>query len=793
MSEKNNLTGRQRREIAAAVKTAKGDGKPHTAQASIPYLAMYPDGVCRVTERLYSKTIEYADTNYQLAGNDEKTAIYETLCDFYNYFDASIAVQQTFVSRKSSGDVPKNIEIPNQGDDFDHIRDEYGGILKSAYAKGNNGQEKTKCLTFSVEADNLKMAKARLVRIETDVLNHYKMMGAAARTLDGKERLAALHGVFHLGGRERFAFEWDWLSKTGMSTKDYVAPTSFDFGGGRTFRMGAHYGAVSFLQILAPELPDNILSDFLEADGDSVVTLHIRSIDQNEAVKMIKRKITDLDSMKISEQKKAVRSGYDMDILPSDLSTYGGEAKKLLQDLQQRNERMFLMTVLIVNIAGTKQNLENAAFQMSGIAQKHNCTLERLDYQQESGLMSCAPIGMNLVPIQRGLTTSGVAVFVPFVTRELFQDGEALYYGRNALSGNMILADRKRLRSANGLIFGTPGSGKSMAAKREITNAVLITQDDIIICDPEAEYFPLVNELHGQVITISPTDGSKQYVNPMDINMNYSDEENPLALKSDFILSMCELIAGGKDGLDPVERSVIDRAVRNVYRDFLAKPDPEKMPILQDLYDELLKMPQAEAQRVAAALEIYVHGSLNVFNHRTNVDIHNRLVCFDIKELGKQLKKLGMLIIQDQVWNRVTVNRAAKKATRYYMDEFHLLFKDPQTAAYSGEIYKRFRKWGGIPTGITQNAKELLESVEIRNVLENSDFLLLLNQAQGDRELLAKQLGISPKQLAYVTNSEPGAGLIIYGNVILPFVDKFPEKSNLYRIMTTRPQESAGA
>jgi hypothetical protein len=791
LSEKSKLTGRQRREIAAAVQTAKGDGKPRTAQASIPYLAMYPDGVCRVTQRLYSKTIEYADTNYQLAGNDEKTAIYETLCDFYNYFDSSISAQQTFVSRKASGDVPKNIEIPPQGDDFDHIREEYGGILKTAFSKGNNGQEKTKSLTFSVEADNLKMAKARLARIETDVLNHYKMMGAAARPLDGKERLAALHGVFHLGGRERFAFEWDWLSKTGLSTKDYVAPTSFDFGDGRTFRMGARYGAVSFLQILAPELPDNILSDFLEADGDSVVTLHIRSIDQNEAVKMIKRKITDLDSMKITEQKKAVRSGYDMDILPSDLSTYGGEAKKLLQDLQSRNERMFLMTVLIVNIARTKQKLENAVFQMSGIAQKHNCTLERLDYQQEAGLMSCAPIGMNLVPIQRGLTTSGVAVFVPFVTREIFQDGEALYYGRNALSGNMILADRKRLRSANGLIFGTPGSGKSMAAKREITNAFLITQDDIIICDPEAEYFPLAHELKGQVIRISQASGD--FVNPMDINMNYSEEESPLALKSDFILSMCELIAGGKDGLDPVERSVIDHAVRNVYRDYLIKPDPAKMPILQDLYDELLKMPQAEAQRVAAALEIYVHGSLNVFNNRTNVDIRNRLVCFDIKELGKQLKKLGMLIIQDQVWNRVTINRAAKKATRYYMDEFHLLFKDPQTAAYSGEIYKRFRKWGGIPTGITQNAKELLESVEIRNILENSDFVLMLNQAQGDRELLARQLNISPKQLAYVTHSEPGAGLIFYGNVILPFVDKFPEDTALYRIMTTRPTEAAQA
>jgi type IV secretory pathway VirB4 component len=357
------------------------------------------------------------------------------------------------------------------------------------------------------------------------------------------------------------------------------------------------------------------------------------------------------------------------------------------------------------------------------------------------------------------------------------------------------MADRKSLKNPNGLILGTPGSGKSFAAKREITNAFLITQDDIIICDPENEYSPLVEALHGQVIRIAQN--SADFVNPMDINVNYSEDENPLALKSDFVLSLCELIVGGKNGLEPVEKTVIDRAVRSVYRDFFADAaasggvtDPAKMPILEDLYNELRKQPETEAQRVATALEIYVHGSLNVFNHRTNVNVNNRIVCFDIKQLGKQLKKLGMLIIQDQVWNRVTQNRAAKRATRYFMDEFHLLFKEPQTAAYSGEIYKRFRKWGGIPTGITQNAKELLESVEIQNILENSDFLLLLNQAAGDREILAKQLGISPKQMAYVTHSEAGEGLIFFGNVILPFVDKFPENTMLYKIMSTRPSES---
>ena len=684
------------------------------------------------------------------------------------------------------------IEIPAQDDAFNSIRREYADMLKNQLEKGNNGLEKCKYITFSIEADNLAAAKARLSRIETDVLNNFKVLGVTARPMNGQERLNVLHGIFHPEG-EPFRFSWDWLVPSGLSTKDFIAPSSFRFGDGRTFRMGRKLGAVSFLEILAPELNDRMLSDILDLENGIIVNMHIRSIDQSEAIKTIKRKITDLDKMKIEEQKKAVRSGYDMDIIPSDLATFGSEAKNLLQDLQSRNERMFLLTFLVVNMADTKRKLDNDVFATAGFAQKNNCALTRLDYLQEAGFMSSIPLGENLIPIQRGLTTSSTAIFIPFITQELFQRGAALYYGLNALSNNMILCDRKQLKNPNGLILGTPGSGKSFAAKREMTNAFLITDDDIIICDPEAEYFSLVQRLGGQVIRLSPAgkgmDGKPQYVNPMDINLNYSEDDNPLALKSDFILSLCELVIGGKEGLQPVEKTVIDRAVRNVYRPFLADPDPAKMPILGDLYNELLKQPEPEAARIAAALELYVSGSLNVFNHRTNVELSNRLVCFDIKQLGKQLKKLGMLIVQDQVWNRVTVNRAEKKATRYYMDEFHLLLKEEQTAAYSVEIWKRFRKWGGIPTAITQNVKDLLSSREVENIFENSDFVLMLNQAQGDRAILAKQLNISPQQMKYVTHTEAGEGLIFYGNVVLPFIDRFPTDTELYCLLTTKPEE----
>ncbi len=908
----------------AVTQKKKQEEKRLSAQKTIAYREMGRDGICRVQDRTYSKTIRFYDINYQLAQNEDKNAIFENWCDFLNYFDSTIHFQLSFINHKSSmTEFEQVICIKPQHDAFDDVRMEYAQMLKNQLAKGNNGLVKSKYITFSIEADNIKEAKPKLERIEADILNNFKVLGVQAYPLNGTERLEILYETFNPDNQIPFRFDYNQIVKNGLGTKDFVAPTSFVFQSGKHFKMGDTMGAVSYLQIMAPELTDKMLAEFLDIDKNLIVNLHVQSVDQMKAIKLVKSKVTDINRMKIEEQKKAVRSGYDMDIIPSDLNTYGGEAKRLLEDLQSRNERMFLITVLFLNTAKTKQELDNAIFQTAGIAQKYNCVLRRLDYLQEEGLMSSVPLGVNHVPIKRALTTTSTAIFVPFTTQELFMAGESLYYGLNALSNNMIMVDRKKLKNPNGLILGTPGcftgdtklclptggevsflelyekqqpvtvgsfdfqkqeivdakgydvrctkkvtelveveletgekvrctpdhwfltqsagyveacnlklgaelipehevkavrflcldepepvydlsvegyqnfllacgvivhnSGKSFAAKREITNAFFATQDDIIIGDPEGEYYPLVHALGGQVIHISPT--SKDYINPLDINMDYSDDDNPLGVKSDFVLSLCELIMGSRDGIEAEEKSVIDRCLPLVYQKYFEHPVPENMPVLGDLYHCLREQKEPQAQRIATALEIYVNGSLKVFNHQTNVELSNRIVCFDIKDLGKQLKKLGVLIVQDQVWNRVTINRSAHKSTRYYIDEFHLLLKEEQTAAYSVEIWKRFRKWGGIPTGITQNVKDLLSSREIENIFENSDFIYMLNQAAGDRQILAKQLNISPYQLSYVTNSGEGEGLLFYGSTIIPFKDKFDKSLKLYTLMTTKPEE----
>nr|WP_099205128.1 DUF87 domain-containing protein [Scatolibacter rhodanostii] len=749
---------------------------------------MLKDGICKVREGYYTKTLSYEDINYAVASTDDQSTIFDGYCGFLNYFDSALPFQMSFINHRSRPENRYSVNIPPQDDDCNGIRNEFTNMLKGQIARSNNGIVRSKYITFGIHADGINMARPRLERIEADIMGNFKKLGVQSATLSGRERLEILHSQLHPRGREPFRFSWDMIPKTGMGTKDFIAPTSFDFRQSRLFRVGSTWGAASYMQIMASELSDKLLAELLEMDAEMTITMHIQTVDQNKAVKTVKAKLSDIGKMKMDEQKKAARAGYDIDILPPDLLTYSKDAAALLADLQSRNERMFLLTFLVVNTAPTRQQLENDIFTVSGITQKYNCFLKRLDFQQEQGFMSSLPLGYNGIEIQRGMTTSSTAIFVPFMTQELRMDGQALYYGMNALSHNVIMANRKKLKSANGLYLGSTGSGKSFSAKRELINVFLATNDRIIIVDPMGEYAPLVKRLGGEVIDISPD--SPHHINPMDLKLNMTAEDSPLSMKADFLLSLCELIIGGKEGLQPIEKTVIDRCVRLVYRELALGIGDGKMPLLQDLYETLCQQPEPEAKRIATALELYCTGSLNTFNFATNVQTDKRIICIVLKSMGENLRKIAMHITNELVTQAVDENFSAGLATWCYYDEFHILLQDALSASYFVRVWKMLRKKGCVPSALTQNVKDLLASREVENIFDNSDFMILLAQAQADRAILAKQLGISEHQLSYIAHSNPGEGLLFFGSTTIPFVDRFPH-GEIYNLLTTRPEDIA--
>ena len=793
-TDKNSgLTFSEKRRLSQLRHILSGKGKekevPTTAQKTITFQKMFKDGICQVTHHFYTRMVQFYDINYELLEVEDKAYILELYSKLINYFDPSVKFEVFLFNRRvNEQTLTEQFEIAMQNDVFDAIREEYTQMLKNQAAKGNNGVIKSKFFIFGIESNSFKEARNRLQNIERDVIKQLNSMGTGAVSLDGKERLRILHEYFNQDTMEPFRFSFKDLAESGKSVKDYIAPPGFDFRNANRFKTGSMYGCVSYLDMIAPKCDDELIKKLLDLDDNLTVSIHMHTEDPVKAIKRLKAILSNIQKMKIEEQKKAVRSGYDMDILPTDILTYEKETLELLDDLNSSNQKMIQMTFLITCYGKTKRDLESLMQRVSGIVQQANCNLRILQYLQEQGLMASAPIGCNDTGMERSLNTKSAAILIPFCTQELFMTSPAIYYGLNALSNNMIMADRKKLRTPNGVILGTPGSGKSFSAKREILSCFLMTRDDVLICDPEGEYFALVDALHGQTVKLAAD--SKDYLNPMDIQLLHKGDKEALKLKSDFLITLCDLIAGGKDGLENDEKGIIDECIRHIYDKYFENPVPENMPLLEDLYDALLKHKNPKAERIANSLVLYVHGSQNYFNHRTNVDSTNRIVCFDIRDLGNQLKELGMLVVQDAVWNRVSRNRERKIATRYYCDEFHLLLKEKQTAIYSVEIWKRFRKWGGIPTGLTQNVGDFLRSEEIEGILGNSDFVYLLNQNAKDQAILADKLGLSEKQLSYVTNSEPGSGLILFNQVVIPFVDKYPKDTKTYRMMNTRPEEA---
>jgi len=775
--QKNKQLKKQQRKVAA----------PRTAQHTISYKRMFEDGICEVENGLYSKCLKFADINYQIAKREEQVEIFSRYCEFLNYFDPSINLQITIHNKHIDQEDFSAQMLLKTGkgiDDLDKYRKEYNAMLSEKAHQGQNSILREKYLTFAIKAPNYEASIPALARLETDILTNLKSLGCDIQILSGLERLEFLHKMFN--PLDAFKFQYDYLVDSSLTTKDYVAPDSFNFTPKNYYEFGDSYGQTLYLKDLPADLSDKLISELSDIPCNMTISLHINSVEQEKAFALVKQKISFMEQQKIDEQKKALKSGYDVDMIPYELKYSLNEAEELLDDMQNKNQRMFKLTMLINTSSDDLDVLNDNVYQIMAAARKNNCKVGYLDYLQEKAMNSTMPVGKNTIEIQRTLTTASTGIFIPFTAQELFQEG-GMYYGLNALSRNLIFFNRKTLKNPNGFILGTPGSGKSFSAKREIVNVLLNTEDEVLIIDPECEYVELAKGFGGEVIHISA--GSKAHINPLDITMDYADDDNPLLLKSEFVLSLCELLVGGRNGLTAAQKTVIDRACRMTYQPYFANPRKNPVPTLKDFYRVLTAQPEKEAISIALSLELYIEGSLSVFANPTNIDTNNRFIVFDIRDLGKQLKTMGMLIVLDQIWNRITQNRALGKRTWIYIDEIYLLFQNEYSANYLFELYKRARKWGAIPTGITQNVEDLLVSDLARRMLSNTDFVMMLNQATSDRVELAALLNISQQQLSYVTNSPEGQGLLFAGNSIIPFIDKFPKDTDLYSMMTTKIEE----
>lgn len=799
------LTGKidkqTKKELERMVRKAKIKGDiPESAQDTIPYKIPYPDGIFESDDGYYTQTIAFDDITYQLLDNEPKNMLFERWCRLINYFDPDIHFQWNYGNMEiDKGEYAKEFTINKQEDSFNEVRKEYSDMLVNRFARGTNNLKKERYLTFGIHAADYKTAKLKLAKISKQIEKHLKKLGSRCRVMDGYERLELLFRIFHPATTEKLLWNFDMPVNTGLSSKDFIAPSSFSFksnpelNASRYFRSGDRVGAVSHIKIFASDMEDRIISDILSIDSNVWISIHSDTIPRDKALQLAKENLTSVQAMIINEQKSAVASGYDMDLLPPELETYQEAGEKLYHDLQRKDEQLFNTTITIVQTAATRKELEDNIFELNGILAPYQCRLIRLDNRQEQGYMSSLPLGNNSIEIKRTFTTTDLAIFIPFTTKELYTTN-GQYYGMNSLSNNVIMVNKKVLVNPNSLVFGMPGFGKTFFVKREILDVFLKTKDDQLIIDPEGEYKWLVKLLKGQTITVSLN--SPVYINPMEINLNTQNEDDrdydPIAAKCNFIVSMCELILGNNAHLGKKEVAVIDDACKNVYFRFARDPRQENMPILEDLYNELRNM-RGEKQAIGLDLSIalgrYVSGSLSYFNHRSNVDINSRLVCFDLKDMDANQRDLTMLIIQETIWDRVKVNRENGRFTWVDIDEFHLLLRNPLTAAYSVEIYKRFRKWGGIICGITQNIKDLFQSPQIQNILDTTNFIAMLNQSGDDARLLAEHLDLSEEEVGYIKSGEPGKGLLWVEQTKVPFEDDFPKNTICYKVMTTKPGE----
>ncbi|MBY7009321.1 DUF87 domain-containing protein [Clostridium botulinum] len=756
-------------------------------QDTIPFIAVSENGIIESDKGIFSTTLTFDDINYQIARQDDQENIFLQYCKVLNYFDSHSDVQITINNKHiNMGSFRKSIELNLKNDLLDEYREEYNDMLQYQVLEGKNNIKKDMYITVSGEAKNFEEARMKFSKTQGEMQSNLKRMGSKSNVLNLNERLEVLHDFFRSGEEGGLKFSNKKIRENGLDVKNAIAPDNFKFHK-NYFTMGEKFGRALYLKDLPRFLSDKFISELMEINKNMMLSIHIKPVEPDKALKLIQKQITGMEGNKIEYQKRSLKNGYLEPFIPYDLKSSLEEANELLDDVTNKNQKVFLVSVTLLHLANSKEELDDDTEVLKNISSKNICKLATLNYQQEKGLKSVLPLGINHLKIDRTLTTESTAVLMPFSSQELIQK-DGMYYGKNATSRNLLMFNRKTLKNPNGFILGTPGSGKSFSAKREMTNVLLNTDDDVIIIDPEREYTSLAQGFGGEIIHISA--GSKNFINPLDLNADYADEDDPMLLKSEFLLSLCECLVGGREGLAPGEKTIIDRCCKKTYADYLnSNFDESKIPTLKDFQQVLENQNEPEAQGLALDLEIYTKGSLSIFANKTNVNINNRFIVYDTKDLGKQLKTMGMLIVLDAIWNRITANRAKGKRTWLYMDEIYLLFSNEYSAQYLFELYKRARKWGAIPTGITQNIEDLLKSDLARSMLSNSDFLLMLNQAPSDREELAHLLNISDTQLSYITSSDEGEGLLFSGNSIIPFVDKFPTDTKLYEMMTTKVDE----
>ena len=759
---------------------------PRSVQDTIPIKRIWPEGIFQQGSK-FSKTIRFSDINYAIAAKEDKTAMFLGYSELLNALDCGSATKITINNKRlNRQDFADKMLLPLQGDTLDGYRNEYNAMLTEKVSGAVNSVVQERYITLSVHKKNIEEARVFFSRAVNDVRSKLNHLDSHCEELNAEARLRVLHDFYRPGEETEFAFDLKTAMQKGHSYKDVICPDSLEFKKDH-FIMGDKYGRVLFLKEYASYIKDSMLNELCGLDRNLMLSIDIIPVPTDEAVREMQNRLLGVETNVTNWQRRQNSNNNFSAVVPYDLEQQRKETREMLDDLTTRDQRMLFAVVTLVHLADTKEQLDSDTETLQSIARKHLCQLGTLNWQQLDGLITALPLGLRRIDALRTLTTEALAVLMPFKAQEIHDKG-GVYYGQNVISKNLIMANRRELLNGNGFVLGVSGSGKSFTAKREIVNIALSTNDDIIVIDPESEYGPLIEGLGGEVINISAA--SPNHINALDMEQGYGDGENPVVLKSEFLLSLCEqLVGAGK--LTAKEKSLIDRCTAQVYRDYIRHDYCGRLPTLQDFHAGLLNQPEAEAKDVALAIELFTEGSLNTFAKPTNVDTNSRIICYDIRDLGKQLLPVGMLVVLDSVFNRVIRNRKLGRNTWIYIDEIYLLFQHEYSANFLFTLWKRVRKYGACATGLTQNVDDLLQSHTARTMLANSEFLVMLNQAATDRVELARLLNISDNQLSYITNVDFGHGLLKCGSAIVPFADSFPQHTRLFKLMTTRLKDLA--